>query len=144
MRSIAKDKGPCSFYKLKKTDLLALLLQHSSEGMSMPEPRSKGTGRRPVLPVKIIPSPQEIDEFEKKEMKKSRPLVKSRLGKLHKWLEVHISKPTKTAVDEAFLSLKYSILRLYDGVKKTLKDIVGKKNRRRATARIRRRRFNIA
>ena len=56
----------------------------------MPAPRSKGTGRRPVLPVKIIPSPQEIDEFEKKEMKKSRPLVKSRLGKLHKWLEVHI------------------------------------------------------
>ena len=126
LRSIAKDKGLRGFCKLKKDDLLALLLEQSSEEMSTPAPRSKGKERRPVLPIKIILSPQEMDEFEKEEMKKSRPVVKSRLGKLHKWLDDHISIPIKNAVDEAFLRLKNSILRLYDRAKKTLKDIVKK------------------
>ena len=126
LRSISKDKGLRGFNKLKKDDLLALLLEQSSEEMSTPPPRGKGKERRPVLPIKIILSPQEMDEFEKEEMKKSRPVVKSRLGKLHKWLDDHISIPIKNAVDEAFLRLKNSILRLYDRAKKTLKDIVKK------------------
>ena len=66
--SIAKDKDLPGFYKLKKADSLALLLEQSSEEMPMPALRSKGKERRPVLPVKIIPSPQEMDEFEKEEM----------------------------------------------------------------------------
>ena len=53
-------------------------------------------------------------------------MVKSWLGKLHKWLDDHIAKPIKNAVDEVFLRLKNSILNLYDGVKKTLKDIAEK------------------
>ena len=126
LRSIAKDEGLHGFYKLKKDDLLALLLEQPSEEMSTPALRGKGKERRPVLPIKIILSPQEMDEFEKEEMKKSRPVVKSRLGKLHKWLDDHISIPIKNAVDEAFLRLKNSILRLYDRAKKTLKDIVKK------------------
>ena len=84
LRSIAKDKGLHGFCKLKKTDLLALLLEKSSEEISMPPPRSKGKERRHAVLVKIIPSPQEMDEFEKEEMKKSRPMVETRLGKLHK------------------------------------------------------------
>ena len=67
-----------------------------------------------------------MNEFEKEEMKKSRPVVKSKLCKLRKWLDDHVPKPIKNAVDEAFLRLKNSILRLYDGGKKTLKDIVEK------------------
>ena len=67
-----------------------------------------------------------MNEFEKEEMKKSRPVVKSKLCKLRKWLDDHVPKPIKNAVDEAFLRLKNSILRLYDGAKKTLKDIVEK------------------
>ena len=67
-----------------------------------------------------------MNEFEKEEMKKSKPVVKSKLCKLHKWLDDHVPKPIKNAVDEAFLRLKNSILRLYDGAKKTLKDIVEK------------------
>ena len=67
-----------------------------------------------------------MDEFEKEEMKKSRPMVKSKLSKLHKWLDDHVPKPIKNAVDKAFLRLKNSILRLYDGAKNTLKDIVEK------------------
>ena len=68
MRSNAKVKGLRGFYKLEKAVLLALLLEKASEEMPTPAPRSKGKERRPVLPVKIIPSPQEMDEFEKEEM----------------------------------------------------------------------------
>ena len=66
------------------------------------------------------PSPQEMDEFEKEKMKKSRPVVKSKLSKLHKWLDDHIPKPIKNAASKEFLELKNSILRLCDGVQKTL------------------------
>ena len=126
LRTIAKDKDLRGFYKLKKADLLALLLEQPSEEMPTAAPRSKRKERRPVLPVKIIPSPQEINEFEKEEMKKSRPVLKGRLSKLHKWLDDHVPKPIKNAVDKAFLRLKNTILRLYDGAKNTLKDIVEK------------------
>ena len=123
LRSIAKGKGLRGFYKLKKADLLALLLEESAEKMPTPAPRNKGKERRPVLPVKIIPSPQEMDEFEKEEMKKSRPVVESRL---HKWLDDYVPKPIKKVVDEAFVMFKNGIVRLYDGAKKALKGIVEK------------------
>ena len=93
LRSIALHKGLHGYYKLKKADLLALLLEQSSEEMPTPAPRSKGKKRRSVLPVKTISSPQEMDEFEQEEMKKSRPVVESRLSKLHEWLDDHIPKP---------------------------------------------------
>ena len=102
MRSNAKDKGLRGFYKLKKAELLTLLLEQSAEEMPAPAPRSKGKERRPVLPVKIIPSPQEMDEFENEEMKKSRPVVKSKLSKLHKWLDDHIPKPIKMPLTKPF------------------------------------------
>ena len=73
LRSIAKDKRLRGFYK---ADVLALLLEQSSEEMPTPAPRSKGEKKRPVLPVKIIPSPQVMAGFEKEEIKKSRPVVK--------------------------------------------------------------------
>ena len=58
MRSIAKDKGLHGFYKLKKADLVALLLEQSSEEMPTPPPRANGKKGRRTLPVMIIPSPQ--------------------------------------------------------------------------------------
>ena len=48
--------------------------------MLTPLPRASGKERRHELPVKIIPSPQEMDKFEKEEMKKSRPVIKKRLS----------------------------------------------------------------
>ena len=126
LKSIAKDKGLRGFYKLKKADLLALLLEQLSAEMTTPPPKSKGRERRRALPVKIIPSPQEMDEFEKEEMKKSRPVVESRLSRLHKWLDDYVPKPIKRSVDEAVIRLKNTIRRLYDGAKKTLKNIVEK------------------
>ena len=86
LRSISKDKGLRGFCKLKKADLLALLLEQSSEEMPTPPPRASGKEERHPLPVKIISSPQEMDEFEKEEMKKSRPVVKNRLNEWYGWL----------------------------------------------------------
>ena len=93
LRGIAKDKGLHGLYKLKKADSVALLLEQTTKEVPTPPPRSKGKKRRPALPLRIIPSPQEMDEFEKEEMKKSRPVVESRLSKLHKWLNDYIPKP---------------------------------------------------
>ena len=102
--------------------------------MPTPSPRSKGKKSRPELPVKIIPSPQEMDEFEKEELKKSRPVVKNKLNKWYDWLADYVPKPIKNAISKAFLRAKNNILRLYDGAKKILKgDVEGEteKERRR-------------
>ena len=42
LRSIAKDKGLHGYYKLKKADLVALLLEQSSEEMPTPPPSAVG------------------------------------------------------------------------------------------------------
>ena len=68
----------------------------------------------------VSTSSQEMDEFEKNEMKKSRSLVKNKLNGWYDWLIDHIPKPIKNAASKEFLELKNSILRMYDGVKKTL------------------------
>ena len=78
---------------------------------------------RPAPPVSR--SPQEIDEFEKEEMKKSRPVIKSKLNEWHDWLVNYVPKPIKNDASKAFLRAKNSILGLYDGVQKTLKGDVG-------------------
>ena len=122
LRSIAKDKGLRGFYKLKKADLLVLLLEQSSEEMPTPPPRANVKEGRRALPVKIISSPQEIDEFEKEELKKSRLVVKNRLNEWYGWLVDYVPKPIKNTVSKAFSMVKNSILGLYDGAKKTLKD----------------------
>ena len=76
LRSIARNKGLHGYYKPKTADLVALLLEQSSEEMPTPPPRASGKEGRRALPVKIISSPQEMDEFEKEEMKQSRSVVK--------------------------------------------------------------------
>ena len=62
-----------------------------------------------------------MDEFEKEEVKKIRPVVKSKLNEWYDWLADHVPKPIKNAVSKILLRLKNSILGLYDGVKNALK-----------------------
>ena len=121
LRSITKDKGLHGYYKLKKDDLVGLLLEVSAEEMPAPPPMTKGKKSRSVLPVTIIPGPQEMDDFKKEEIEKSRSVVKNRLNKWHDWLVDYVPKSIKNAVSKAFSRAKNSILRLYDGAKKTLK-----------------------
>ena len=52
LRSIAMDKGLHSYYKLKKADLVALLLEQSSEEMPTSPARAIGKEIRRALPVK--------------------------------------------------------------------------------------------
>ena len=42
LRSIAKNKSLRGYYKLKKDDLIALLLEQPAEEMPTPPPRSNG------------------------------------------------------------------------------------------------------
>ena len=79
MRRIAKDKGLRGYYKFKKDDLVALLLEQSAEEIPAPPPTSRGEKRRPIVPVKIIPSPQEIKNATSKAFSK----VKSSILELH-------------------------------------------------------------
>ena len=102
LRSIAEDKGLHGYYKLKKADLVALLLEQSAEEVLTSPPRASGKERRCALPVKIISSPQEMDEFEKEEMKKSRPVVKNRLDKWYDWLVDYVPKSINNAASKAF------------------------------------------
>ena len=58
-------------------------------------------------PVPLVsPSPQEMDEFEKEEMKKSRFLVKNKLNEWYDCLADHVPKRIKNAADKIFLELK--------------------------------------
>ena len=74
LRSIAKDKDLRGYYRLKKADLISLLWKQSAEEMSTSLTRANEEERRPVLPVKIISNPQEMDEFDKEEIIKGRPV----------------------------------------------------------------------
>ena len=125
-KSIVKDKGRRGYYKLKKADLVALLLEQSAEEMPTLPPRVRGKEGRHALPVKIIPSPQEMDEFQKEEMKKAWLVVKNKLNEWYEWLVDYVPKPIKNAVSKAFSRANNSILVLYDRAKKTLTDIVEK------------------
>ena len=127
LRSIAKDKSLHGYYKLKKADFVALLFEQSAEEMPTSPPRANRKKRRLALPVKITSSPQEMGEFEKEEMKKSRPVVKNRLNECYDWLVDYVPKPVKNAVSKAFSRANNSTLGLYDGAKKTWKDIVESK-----------------
>ena len=49
-------------------------------------------------------------------------MVKNKLSEWYDWLVDYIPKPIKNAVSKAFLRWENSILWLYDGAKKTLKD----------------------
>ena len=72
LRSIVKDKGLHGYYKLKKHELVAVLLEKSAEEMPTLAPKSKGKKRRPVGPVKIIPSSQKIKNAASKVFSKVR------------------------------------------------------------------------
>ena len=70
MRSIAKDKSLHGYYKLKKGELVALLLEKLAEEMPTPALRNKGKKGTPVALVKIIPSPQKIKNATSKAFSK--------------------------------------------------------------------------
>ena len=99
LRTIAKGKGLRRYYKLKKANLVALLLEQSAEEMPTSLQRASGKEKRCALPIKIISSPQEMDEFEKEEMRKTQPVVKNRLNEWYDWLVDYVPKPINPIQD---------------------------------------------
>ena len=64
----------------------------------MPTPPARGRG-------KIIPSPQDMDEFEEEEMKKGRSVVKNKLNNWYKLVD-YVPKPIKNTVSKVFFNGK--------------------------------------
>ena len=90
LRSIAKDKGLHGYYKLKKDELFALLLEKSAEEMPTPAPRSKGKKRRSVAPIRIIPSPQEIKNVASKAFSRVKDSILELLDSAKKTLKGYV------------------------------------------------------
>ena len=51
-----------------------------------------------------------MDEFEKEQIKKSRPVIKNKLNEWYDWLVDYVPTPIKNVVSEAFSKVKNSIL----------------------------------
>ena len=62
LKVIAKNPDLHGYYMLKKTDLIALLSEESTEEIPRPPPRTKRYKRK--RRTKIISSSQEMDKFE--------------------------------------------------------------------------------
>ena len=106
LRALAKSKGLKGYSRLRKADLISLLEQSSSQPVAPPRREGK---RRPVTHVKIIPHPQDMDIFEKQEMEKSRPVVKSKLHEWYDWLVHYVPKTVQSKVSDAFKTFKNKI-----------------------------------
>jgi len=76
LRAIAKERGLRGYYKLRKTELVHLLKT------SQRSPRRSGQ-KKPLGKVIMLPKPEYMDIFEKQEMQKNRPAVKSKISKLY-------------------------------------------------------------
>ena len=92
--------------------------------MPTPQPRTKKYKRKPGHPVKLIPHSQEMDKLGEQEIAKSRQAVKNKLNQWYDRQVYYVSKPTESAVSKAFSKAKVSILRLCNGGKKTIKDVM--------------------
>ena len=57
LRSFVRGKGLRGYYRLRKDDLVALLLEQSAEEMPTPPLRARRRERRPVPPRKDNPKP---------------------------------------------------------------------------------------
>ena len=64
LRHIAKDQNLVRYYKLWKTELIALLSEKVTQKMPTLPSRSKEYKRMVVHPVKLIPHPKEIGSLE--------------------------------------------------------------------------------
>ena len=114
---------------MRKAELIALL---EEESRPVAPPRNKGK-KRGIFKVRIIPHPQNMDVFERQEMQRQRPLVKSKLNKWYDWLVHHIEKTVESKVSDAFNTFQNRIERLCKKVtgKETWKDIVELKQSRK-------------
>ena len=139
LKALARDRGLRNYSQMRKAELVALLQNNPppsrSRGPSAPAPTP--CTRPPPTPPQMSPSgapprgatwepiddrrprkptQQEMDIFERQEMSKSRPQVKSKLNKWYDWLINHVPKPIKDGASRAFETFKDKIMGLYNRV----------------------------
>ena len=105
LKSLTRDRGLRNYCRMRKAELVALL-------QSSPPPGQSRASTSPTPPTQTWepmddrrprkPSPQEMDIFERQEMSKSRPQVKTKLNKWYAWLINHVPKPIKDGASKAF------------------------------------------
>ena len=100
MSEVLKD-----YSRMRKAELVALL---DEESRPVAPSRKEGK-RRAVFKVRIIPNPQDMDLFERQEMQRQRPLVKSKLNEWYDWLVHHVRKTVENKFSNAFKTFKDKI-----------------------------------
>ena len=113
LKSLAGEHRLRAYYRMRKTELVALLQNNPPPGQSLastsPTPPTQTwepiDDRRPKKP-----SPQEMDIFEQQEMSKSRPQVKGKLNKWYDWLINDVPKPIKDGASKAFKTFKDKVM----------------------------------
>ena len=109
LKSLAREQGVRGYSRLRKAELINLL----ENEVPTPPPRRNRGKRQPVQQVKIIPHPQDMDIFEREEMEKSRPLVKSKMNEWYDWLVNHVPKTINSKAKNVFNTFKKKISELY-------------------------------
>lgn len=107
LRDIAKSRGMTGYHRLHKADLVSLL--------DTPQRPPRSTRSKKVVnPVTIVPTPEAMDLFEKQEMSKNRPVVKSKRQGWYEWLIKAVPKPIKRRVKDAYKGFTCKIMALYN------------------------------
>ena len=119
LKSLARERRLRGYSRMRKAELVALLQNNPPPGQSRAstsltsptqtwEPIDDRKPRKPI--------PQEMDIFERQEMSKSRPQVKTKLNKWYNWLINHVPKPIKDGASKAFKTFKDKVMGLYNRV----------------------------
>ena len=117
LRSKAKELGLKRYSKMNKAELIELLKSEATQPLEsnstpIPPPRSAKRSR-PVQPVKIVPSPRDIELFEEEEMKKNRPAVRNELNDFWNWLVNHVPKNAEKSAIKSFKKFKKEVMGLF-------------------------------
>ena len=130
LQALAKEQKVKGYSRLRKAELIKLLDENESKQRrlaysSVPNPP-------PRKQEKIIPHPEDMNIFEKQEMQKTRPQVKSKINEWYDWLVSHVPETIKRKTKDVFDSFKNKISELlYDNkVKDSLKDSIEKEARK--------------
>ena len=125
LKALARDRELRNYSRMRRAELVALLQNNPP-----PPPQMSPSGpslscatwepiddRRPRQPPRTTgPTQQEMDIFERQEISKSRPQVKSKLNKWYNWLINHVPKPIKDGASKASKTFKDKIIGLYNRV----------------------------
>ena len=134
LRALSISLGLRGYSRLRKADLVKFIEDHfNSRPRLVPRPRQPNDppkdvikwrpprpARPPPPPPQLVrprqPSSQEMDIFEQQEMRKSRPVVMSKLNDWYDWLMNHVPSTIKDGASRMFKTFKDTIMGFYNRV----------------------------